>query len=129
VLNSTTVLGGSVVDATLTLAGAAPAAGALVALSAEDPASVPSTVPVPAVTTSVLFAITTHAVESAKAAHITATYAGASATVVLTVTRRRARSPDSASQERPKPIRARSLTAARRWTACSTAARRWRRHP
>jgi hypothetical protein len=85
-LAATSVVGGSMVDATLTLSGAAPAGGAAVTLSAEDPAGVPATALVAAGSSTARFAITTHSVSSAKQARITATYAGGSVSATLTVT-------------------------------------------
>jgi trimeric autotransporter adhesin len=84
-LASATVVGGNVVDATVTLSAPAPAGGALVALSAEDPAAVPATVLIAEGAGATSFAITTHTVPAAKASRITATYAGASVAATLNV--------------------------------------------
>ena len=80
------VLGGSNSTCTVTLSGTAPAGGASVSLSANNPAvSVPGTVSVPAGASSVTVSVSTTSVAATQAATITASYAGALQTALLTV--------------------------------------------
>ena len=84
-LSASTVTGGSAVTGTAVLTGPAPAGGAVVSLSGGDPVSVPGSVTVSAGTTSATFNITTNPVRSSTFVTITGSYAGASASAVLTV--------------------------------------------
>jgi trimeric autotransporter adhesin len=81
-----TLVGGTNAQASVTLTGAAPPGGATVALSAEDPASTPASVFVPAGATSVPFAITTRVVATAVSSHIVGTYGGATVSMALSIT-------------------------------------------
>ena len=85
-LNPTTVVGGSNTQGTVTLTGAAPTGGANVSLASDNPsvASVPSSVTVPAGSTSASFSVTTSTVVASTSATISATY-GATASASLTV--------------------------------------------
>ena len=83
----TQVVSGKTSNATLVLNGPAPPNGAIVAMSASDPngATVPSTVMVPGGASSTTFQITGGYVSGSEQVTITATYAGNTATVILTV--------------------------------------------
>jgi len=85
-LNPTSVTGGSSSTGTVALTGAAPANGATVNLSSSNntSAQVPSSVLVPAGSTSVTFTVTTAAVATVTTVSVTATY-GASVSATLTV--------------------------------------------
>src|SRR6202162_3128744 len=87
-LSPASVLGGSPSTGTVTLANAAPAGGAVVALTSSNTsaATVPSSVTVPAGTTSTTFSITTHPVGSSTSVTITASYLTGTKTATLTVT-------------------------------------------
>jgi hypothetical protein len=85
-LRTGSVVGGNIVDATVTLTGPAPAGGATVTLSSGDPAaSVPASVLIPAGAASVAFAVTTRAVGSSMVTRITGSYGGTSASADLTI--------------------------------------------
>lgn len=86
-LSAPSVVGGQQVNATVTLSGAAPASGAAVSVSGGDPVTVPTSVMVPAGSTSATFTISTRAVGGTISATISASYGGASASAVLAVTR------------------------------------------
>jgi len=87
-LNPTSVTGGTQSPSgTVTLSGPAPTAGAQVMLSSSNAAaSVPSSVPVPAGSTSATFAVSTSAVAAATVATIFASFDGVSPSASLTVT-------------------------------------------
>ena len=85
-ISASSVVGGHPVVGTATLSGAAPAGGAMVSLSAGDPVTVPTTVTVPAGSTSATFTIETRAVAGMLTSTITGVYGGASQSVVLSVT-------------------------------------------
>ena len=87
-LSSTTVSGGSNVTGTVTLTGPAPSGGASVSLLSSNiaAASVPSTVVVPANSSSANFTVTTYKQTSNQVADITASFGGVSKSVNLTVT-------------------------------------------
>ncbi len=85
-LSASTVVGGGAVTGTATLTAAAPAGGALVSLSGGDPVSMPASVTVGAGSTSATFNITTRTVRSATDVTIGGSYAGASASAMLSVT-------------------------------------------
>ena len=84
---ATTVAGGSSTSCTVTLSGAAPAAGAAVTLSSSNSAAltVPASVNVGANATSASFTANGNAVTVNQAAVVTATFGGISKTVSLTV--------------------------------------------
>ena len=85
-LSPTSVVGGSSSTGTVRLSAAAPSGGAIVSLSDNSAAaSVPSSVTVPAGSTSRTFTVTTSAVASATAVTLTATYGGVSRIATLTV--------------------------------------------
>lgn len=86
-LSSSSVVGGNWVTGTATLSAAAPAGGAVVSLSANDPVIVPPNVTVPAGSTSVTFAVSTRVVSGTIAGTVSGSYGGASASAVLSVTR------------------------------------------
>jgi len=86
-LNPTSVVGGNSSTGTVTLTAPAPSGGFVVNLSSSNPsvATVPSTVTVPAGTTSATFTVSTRAVSSATSVTITASAGGVSRTATLTV--------------------------------------------
>ncbi|MCW5941137.1 MAG: proprotein convertase P-domain-containing protein [Fimbriimonadaceae bacterium] len=86
-LNPTTVEGGQTSTGTVTLINAAPAGGALVALSSGNTsvATVPANVTVPAGQTSATFTVTTAAVTQNGTSTIGATYAGDAKSADITV--------------------------------------------
>jgi hypothetical protein len=85
-LVASTVPAGGTVAGTVTLSQAAPAGGAVLALSSNSPsATVPATVTVAAGATSATFTIYAPEVAVPATVTITATYQGSSATVTLTV--------------------------------------------
>jgi uncharacterized protein (TIGR03437 family) len=84
-LDASAVVGGNSVSGTVTLADPAPVAGATVALNSGDGTVRVSPVTIPAGQTSQTFTLTTSAVTVARTVSITAIYAGASQTVLLTV--------------------------------------------
>jgi hypothetical protein len=83
---SPSVVGGEAVNGTVTLSGAAPPGGAVVALSGNDPLTLPASVTVLAGTTSATFSAFTRVVGGTMPSTITASYAGASVSVVVTIT-------------------------------------------
>jgi hypothetical protein len=85
-LSPTTVEGGKAVTGTATLTGAAPEGGAVVALTAGDPATVPAGVTVPAGASSAAFDVGTRVVGGTISTMIGGSYGGASASVLLSVT-------------------------------------------
>jgi len=86
-LSSPTIVGGNSVIGTVTLTAAAPASGAVVSLSAADPATVPASITIRAGSSNAGFTIMTRAVGGTLPATITASYGGKSASAVLSVTR------------------------------------------
>jgi hypothetical protein len=80
-----TVVGGNNATGTAQLSDAAPASGALVALTSTGPVSVPANVVVPAGATSASFTVATASVSSSTTATVTGTYAGVSRSVTLAV--------------------------------------------
>jgi thermitase len=86
-LNPTSVTGGTSVQGTVTLNGAAPSGGLVVTLtSSSASATVPASVTVPANTTSATFTVTTSAVSAQTSATVTATSNSVSMTATLTLT-------------------------------------------
>jgi len=87
-LNPTSAMGGTSSTGTVTLNGAAPAGGAVIALMSGNTAAatVPSTVTVGAGATQANFPITTLTTSSTTSSLITATYNGQSASATLTIT-------------------------------------------
>src|SRR6266550_3189960 len=84
-LNPSTVTGGQTTMGTVSLTGPAPSGGALVSLSSANPAAtVPSSVLVPANSSSINFTVNTTSVGATSAGNITATYAGVSKSAALT---------------------------------------------
>lgn len=80
------VTGGQPASGTVTLTGAAPAAGAVVGLSSANPsASVPSAVTVSGNASSAIFPVSTSVVSSTTIGNITATYAGVNRSTTITV--------------------------------------------
>ena len=86
-LSASSVVGGNTVTGTVALSGAAPAGGAVVALSGGDPITVPASVSVPNGSTSATFTIFTRAVGGTIIATIAGSYGGVSASAALSVTR------------------------------------------
>ena len=85
-LNPSTVTGGQTTTGTVSLTALAPSGGALVGLSSANPAaSVPSSVTVPANSSSSSFTIITTPVNTTTAGNITATFSGVSKSATLTV--------------------------------------------
>ena len=86
-LSPASVTGGSSSTGTVTLSGAAPYGGAVVALSSSaSAATVPSSVTVAAAAASATFTVSTSAVTASTPSTITASYGGATKTASLTVT-------------------------------------------
>jgi len=86
VLNPSSITGGQSATATVNLTGPAPSTSALVSLSSANPAaSVPSSITIPANSSSASFTISTTTVTTTTAGNITATYSGASKSAILTV--------------------------------------------
>jgi hypothetical protein len=84
-LSAANVLGGESVSGTATLTAPAPAGGAVVALSADPPATVTATVTVPAGATTATFTVLTRVVTATVAATVRGSYGGGSASAVLTI--------------------------------------------
>ena len=85
-LNPSTITGGQSATGTVNLTGPTPSAGALVSLSSANPAaSVPSSITIPANSSSASFTISTTTVTTTTVGNITATYSGASKSAILTV--------------------------------------------
>jgi uncharacterized protein (TIGR03437 family) len=84
-LDASAVVGGASVSGTVTLGDPAPLTGAIVALRSGDPAVQVPPVTVPAGQNSQTFTLTTSAVPAARTMSISATYAGLTQTVSLTV--------------------------------------------
>jgi hypothetical protein len=82
------VVGGSSAQGIITLTGAAPSGGAIVALSSSNAAiaSVPASVTIAGGATSATFAIATQTVTASSSVTISAAYGGVSKTATLTVT-------------------------------------------
>src|SRR2546427_1698771 len=87
-LNPTNVVGGNSSTGTVTLSGAAPSGGAIVALSSSNTtaARVPSSVTVAAGATSATFTVSTSAVAASTTVSISGTYGGVTRSASLTVT-------------------------------------------
>jgi trimeric autotransporter adhesin len=85
-LSTSNVVGGDSVTGTVILTRGAPDGGAVVSLSGNDPVTVPPNALVAAGSTSATFSIRTRAVGGSIPATISASYAGVSASMVLTVT-------------------------------------------
>jgi hypothetical protein len=85
-LSAPTVVGGEFVTGTAILNAVAPDGGAVVSLSAGDPAKVPASITVPAGLASATFTVTTRAVGGATSVDVTGSYGGASASATLAVT-------------------------------------------
>jgi len=86
-LSAANVIGGQPVTGTVTLTSAAPSGGAVVALTGNDPVTVPADVTVPAGSPSANFTVMTRAVGGTMTATITASFAGGSSSSTLSVTR------------------------------------------
>ncbi len=85
-LSPSTVVGGASSTGTVTLSGAAPSGGAVVALSDNSAvATVPASVTVPAGSTSRTFTVTTSTVSSQTPVSISGSFGGATASATLTV--------------------------------------------
>jgi hypothetical protein len=89
-VSPSTVTGGTTVTGTVTLSAPAPAGGVLITLQSSKPAlaTPPSSVTIPAGTTSVTFLITTGKPSKNTTVTFTASYAGGAQTATLTVKRR-----------------------------------------
>src|SRR6185312_16248962 len=85
-VSAPTVVGGNPVFGTVTLTAAAPAGGAIVALTASDPATVSPTVTVAAGDVSAPFTIGTRAVGGTMSATINGSYGGGTASATISVT-------------------------------------------
>jgi hypothetical protein len=88
-LNPASVTGGKTSLATVTLSGAAPSGGAVVALSSSNTAvaTVPASVTVPAGASSATFTVTTKSVTANTSVTLSAAHGGVTRTATLTVTR------------------------------------------
>jgi hypothetical protein len=88
-LSRASAVGGTSVDATVTLSGSAPAAGAVVTLTSSNPAlvKVPASVVVAAGTTAAAFTATTTVPRKNAMVTLTAAYAGVTRTAKIAVTR------------------------------------------
>ena len=84
-LSASNVTGGNPLTGIVTLSSAAPAGGAMIALSGADPATVPASVTVAAGSTSESFTIATRAVAGATLVTISASFGGVTMTAPLTV--------------------------------------------
>jgi len=89
-LSALSVVGGDQATGTVMLTGAASGGGATVLLAGGDPLTLPASVTVLPGSTSATFAIATRAVSETTKGNISGSYGGASASAVLTVTRRTA---------------------------------------
>lgn len=89
-LNPTSVRGGKTSTATVTLSAAAPSGGAVVSISSGNTslATVPTSITIPAGATSASFTVSTKSVNSDATVTISASYAGATTSATLTITRR-----------------------------------------
>lgn len=86
VLNPSSITGGQSATGTVTLTATAPSGGVVVTLSSANlAASVPSSITIPANSSSASFTISTTTVTTTTAGNITATYSGASKSATLTV--------------------------------------------
>jgi hypothetical protein len=87
-LSPSSVTGGNASQGTVTLSGAAPAGGAVVALSSSNTAVVtlPASLTVPAGASSATFNVGTASVTTSTSVSVSATYAGGTQTATLTVT-------------------------------------------
>jgi hypothetical protein len=85
-LSASTVIGGSAVNATVTLSVPAPAGGAVIFLSGGDPLTVPTNVTIPTGSSSTTFTIATREVTSTVSAPVVASYGGSAASATLSVT-------------------------------------------
>jgi hypothetical protein len=80
------VTGGQAATGAVSLSGAAPAGGAVVSLASANPAaSVPSSLTIPGNASSANFTVSTSTVTSTSVGNVTATYAGITKSVTLTV--------------------------------------------
>ena len=85
-IKPSSITGGQLATGTVTLSGAAPAGGAIVSLASANPAaSLPNSITVPASASSADFPVSTLTVTATTAGNITASYAGISKSVTLTV--------------------------------------------
>jgi PKD repeat protein len=85
-LNPTSVAGGSSLQGTVTLTGAAPSGGVVVALLGGSLAAVPGSLTVPAGASSAAFTVATQSVTTTTSAVISATYNGTTRSATLTIT-------------------------------------------
>ncbi len=86
-VSPSSVAGGQSTTGTVTLSGSAPTGGAVVSLASANPAAaVPNSVTIPEAASAANFTVTTSAVSSTTAGNITATYAGVTKSVTVTVT-------------------------------------------
>ena len=86
-VSPSSVAGGQSTTGTVTLSGSAPTGGAVVSLVSANPAAaVPNSVTIPEAASAANFTVTTSAVSSTTAGNITATYAGVTKSVTVTVT-------------------------------------------
>ncbi len=101
-LSPTTVVGGNPAQGTVTLTGAAPSGGAVVAITSSNSAvaSTPQNVTVAAGATSASFSVSTAAVSASTPVTITASFGGVTRSATLTVT----------SANTPAPVTLSSLT-------------------
>jgi hypothetical protein len=86
ILSTGTILGGDTVNGTVTLSGPAPAGGASVSISGNDPVTVVPSVTVLAGTTTATFSVATRVVSTTVASTITASYGGDTKSAPLSVT-------------------------------------------
>lgn len=86
-LSAASVVEGGSVTGTITLSAAAPTGGAVVSISGSDAVIIPTTVTVPAGATSATFTLVARPGSGATSATVTASYAGASMSATLTITK------------------------------------------
>ncbi|MCU1386116.1 MAG: hypothetical protein JWL71_4813 [Acidobacteria bacterium] len=86
-LSAPSVVGGGSLTGTAVLTAPAPAGGAAVALSANDPVSVPATVTVPGGASSASFTVTTRLVGGTVNGTVTGTYGGGTASAAVSITK------------------------------------------
>jgi len=86
-MSAPNIIGGSTVTGVVTLTGPAPAGGADVSLSAADPVTVPTSVVVPAGSSTATFSASTRTVDAAVTGTITGAYGGVTASATVSIVR------------------------------------------
>jgi hypothetical protein len=101
-VNPTSLVGGNSASGTLTLSGAAPSSGAVIALTSSNPSivSVPATVTIGAGGSSATFSISTQSVTASTSVTLSATYGGTTRTSTITLTPQAQQPADTVSIQR-----------------------------